>query len=123
MSPPIPMMEPEHPGPRPRSARRRAGTTGHGADPPATCPMMDVRKGTRRRVTHERDLGATGEPGIAESTGRAGDPQVAAALARLEELGTIPVAEHVAVFEDVHRRLTGVLSGLDEERAPGEGRG
>ncbi|MQA94090.1 MAG: hypothetical protein GEV11_05370 [Streptosporangiales bacterium] len=57
-----------------------------------------------------------------ESTGTASDPQVAAALARLEELGALPVAEHVAVFEDVHRRLAGVLGSLDEEQASGEGR-
>ena len=42
-----------------------------------------------------------------------GEPRVDAALARLAELEELPVTEHRAVFEDVHRRLRDVLGELD----------
>jgi hypothetical protein len=42
-----------------------------------------------------------------------GEPRVDAALARLDELEGLPVSEHHAVFEDVHRRLRDVLGELD----------
>jgi hypothetical protein len=41
------------------------------------------------------------------------EPRVDAALARLDELDGLPVTEHRAVFEDVHRRLRDVLGELD----------
>ena len=34
-----------------------------------------------------------------------GEPRVDDALARLTDLGALPVEEHVGVFEDVQRRL------------------
>jgi hypothetical protein len=50
-----------------------------------------------------------------------GEPRVDAALARLDELAGRPVAEHRAVFEDVHRRLRDVLGELDSrEQNPGD---
>ena len=42
-----------------------------------------------------------------------GDGQVAAALARLEELRELDVSEHVEVLSDVHRRLHEALAELD----------
>jgi len=36
------------------------------------------------------------------------------ALSRLEELEDRPVAEHVAVFDEVHRLLQDALAALDE---------
>ncbi len=42
-----------------------------------------------------------------------GEPRVDAALARLDELPDLPVTEHRAVFEHVHRSLTDVLGELD----------
>jgi len=42
-----------------------------------------------------------------------GEPRVDAALARLDELEWLPVTEHRAAFEDVHRRLRDVLGELD----------
>jgi hypothetical protein len=42
-----------------------------------------------------------------------GEPRVDAALARLDELPDLPVSEHRAVFEHVHRSLTDVLGELD----------
>ena len=36
------------------------------------------------------------------------------ALARLEDLEARPVAEHVAVYDEVHRLLQDALAALDE---------
>ncbi|MBL7494560.1 hypothetical protein I6A62_42235 [Frankia sp. AgW1.1] len=43
----------------------------------------------------------------------AGEDGLRAASARLSELPGLPVAEHVAVFEEVHRLLSGTLAELD----------
>ncbi len=69
-----------------------------------------------------------GEPVVARaepppSPEPTGDERVDAALSRLDELLTAPVADHVEVFEDVHRRLQDVLASVDHEEqppAPGE---
>jgi hypothetical protein len=45
-----------------------------------------------------------------------GDPRVDEAVARLDDLPVLPVAEHPAVFEYVHERLAETLGDLD---APG----
>ena len=42
-----------------------------------------------------------------------GDARVDDAVARLDDLTGLPVAEHLAVFEYVHERLTEALGGLD----------
>ncbi|HEY8481169.1 MAG TPA: hypothetical protein VIL71_15190 [Spirillospora sp.] len=42
-----------------------------------------------------------------------GDPRVDEALARLGELGALPVSEHVEIYEDVHRRLQDLLASAD----------
>ena len=42
-----------------------------------------------------------------------GDPRVDDAVARLDDLAGLPVAEHLAVFEYVHERLTEALGDLD----------
>jgi len=54
-----------------------------------------------------------------------GEPRVDAALARLDELDGLPVTEHRAVFEDVHRRIRDVLGELDsgQPREPGPATG
>lgn len=41
-----------------------------------------------------------------------GDPRVDEAVGRLSELAGLPVTEHPAVFEHVHRRLTEALGDL-----------
>lgn len=41
-----------------------------------------------------------------------GDPRVDEAVGRLSELAGLPVAEHPAVFEHVHQRLTEALGDL-----------
>lgn len=52
-----------------------------------------------------------------------GEPRVDAALARLDELPELPVTEHRAVFEHVHRSLSEVLGELDTGVPPGAGGG
>jgi hypothetical protein len=42
-----------------------------------------------------------------------GDARVDDAVARLDDLAGLPVAEHLAVFEHVHQRLTEALGELD----------
>ena len=51
-----------------------------------------------------------------------GDARVDDAVARLDDLAALPVAEHVAVFEYVHERLTEALGDLDVPAAarPGD---
>ncbi|MGH3243065.1 MAG: hypothetical protein ACRDNL_21990 [Spirillospora sp.] len=44
-----------------------------------------------------------------------GDPRVDAAVARLGELGSRPVPEHVEVYEDVHQRLQELLASADQD--------
>ena len=56
-----------------------------------------------------------------------GESKVDEALAPLDGLAGLPVAEHPAVFEQVHRRLREVLGELDSGEpggagAPGPGR-
>ncbi|MGE5132485.1 MAG: hypothetical protein ACM32E_06175 [Gemmatimonadota bacterium] len=46
-----------------------------------------------------------------------GDPRVDEALSRLDELGGLPVSEHPAVFEQVHRRLAEALGELGPDAA------
>ena len=42
-----------------------------------------------------------------------GDARVDAATARLEEVPDLPTADHVAVYDDVHRRLQDALSDAE----------
>jgi hypothetical protein len=44
-----------------------------------------------------------------------GDERVDQAVTRLGELGGVPVAQHVEIFQDVHRRLQDVLGAIDQE--------
>ena len=64
---------------------------------------------------------ASGNAGEGEAVQRVvtGEPRVDAALARLDELPELPVTEHRAVFEHVHRRLSEVLGELDAGLPPG----
>jgi hypothetical protein len=39
---------------------------------------------------------------------------VEVAVSRLEDLDDLPVGEHVAVYDEVHRLLQDALAGLDE---------
>jgi len=61
---------------------------------------IDGTAGTNRPVV----------PRVRPSTG---DPRVDDAVARLDDLAGLPIAEHLAVFEYVHERLTEALGDLD----------
>lgn len=50
-----------------------------------------------------------------------GDPRVDDAVARLDDLAELPLAEHLAVFEYVHERLTEALGDLDVHAPAGAG--
>jgi hypothetical protein len=54
-----------------------------------------------------------------------GDARVDEAVSQLEELAELPVAEHPAVFERVHQRLTEALgdAGAGERAVPGDSPG
>ena len=64
------------------------------------------------------DAGAAGPAGmrwaaVPRARPSTGDARVDDAVARLDDLAALPVAEHVAVFEYVHERLTEALGDLD----------
>ena len=42
-----------------------------------------------------------------------GDPRIDAATARLGDLADLPTADHVAVYDDVHRRLQDALADAE----------
>lgn len=50
-----------------------------------------------------------------DAAGLGGDPRVADALSRLAEADQLPLAEQVAVYTDIHRRLAGVLADPDSQ--------
>jgi hypothetical protein len=52
-----------------------------------------------------------GEP-LAEPAAT-GEPQVDAALTRLQDVTNAPVEEHVAIYDEVHRRLQDALADPD----------
>jgi hypothetical protein len=59
----------------------------------------------------------SGEPRADESAeprqGATGDPRVDEAVATMASLDGAPVTDHVAVFDEVHRRLQDTLATLD----------
>jgi len=52
-------------------------------------------------------------PTVPRARPSTGDPRVDDAVARLDDLAGLPIAEHLAVFEYVHERLTEALGDLD----------
>jgi hypothetical protein len=44
-----------------------------------------------------------------------GESAVDDALARLRQIGESPTADHVEIYDDVHRRLTDALADVDED--------
>jgi hypothetical protein len=60
---------------------------------------------------------ATAAPGaqaVADPANGTGDPRVDQALARLDRLDNLPVAEHVGEYDVVHRALQDALTAIDE---------
>ena len=64
-------------------------------------------------------------PGPAGPRPATGDSRVDEAISQLEDLAGLPVAEHPAVFERVHRSLTGALgdAGAPGRAAPDDSPG
>jgi hypothetical protein len=58
-------------------------------------------------------LGGMRGPMVPRPRPSTGDARVDDAVARLDDLAGLPVAEHLAVFEYVHERLTEALGDLD----------
>jgi hypothetical protein len=62
------------------------------------------------------------EPETAELADRpveTGDPRVDDALALLDDLDALPTSDHVAVFDDVQRRLQSALTHSDADSGTG----
>jgi hypothetical protein len=62
-----------------------------------------------------------GQPAPAGARPSTGDTRVDEAVARLADLAELPVAEHPAMFEYVHERLTEALGDLDVRDPAGPG--
>lgn len=76
--------------------------------------MMGV--GDHEEAIRHEPVGAAG--GVPMAVAATGEEQVDQALARLGELGPLPVAEHVEIFEDVDHRLRDVLASMDQDGPP-----
>jgi hypothetical protein len=91
-------------------------------DGPDVADAGEDEAGEAEDFPGDADSGAQGFDEVPEAQAAArpatGEPRVDAALARLDELEGRPVAEHRAVFEDVHRRLRDVLGELDSRQQP-----
>jgi hypothetical protein len=68
---------------------------------------------------------ASGSPEPAGPWPATGDSRVDEAVSQLEDLAGLPVAEHPAIFERVHQRLTDALgdTGARERAVPDDGPG
>jgi len=53
--------------------------------------------------------------------GSAERPDIDSALARLSDLEALPVEEHVAVYDEIHRRLRDALDGASASGEPAPG--
>jgi hypothetical protein len=67
------------------------------------------------------DLNVPVDEDVDETGGSTGEPSVDAAVARLAELDERPTGEHAEVYEEVHRRLDGLLRGVAAEPGPSPG--
>ncbi len=82
--------------------------------------MQDEQAGRPRPASGADSLAAAAQqrpaadvPAAELRTPATGEARVDEALARLDELPGLPVTEHPAVFEQVHRQLREVLGELD----------
>ena len=89
------------------AAEGLAGSDGPGsAHVPGSAEGTGGGEGTGRPAAPQRPMMPRARPST-------GDPRVDDAVARLDDLAGLPVAEHLAVFEYVHERLTEALGDLD----------
>jgi hypothetical protein len=107
------------------------GDSGHGVPglapgeaerPPGPAPSPgDITQGS---LSPARTAGGAAPDGGQEPAGghpATGDARVDEAVARLTDLAELAVAEHPAVFEYVHERLTEALGDLDVRDPAGPG--
>ena len=100
----------------------------HPEDQPATDDMAGARDVTGERsdlidVAGDADvadvIGETSDvTDEARDLGPATDPRIAAAVARLDALSDTPPAEHVEVYEQVHRVLQDALADATRGDGP-----
>jgi hypothetical protein len=106
-------------------------TSEMGQGPAEPFPVTDVRSVRPAMTSFEPMSAPAGRPAgetaavplagarpapVADPTG---DERVDEAMARLAGLDGAPVARHVEIFEDVHRRLQDALVAIDPEGAEG----
>jgi hypothetical protein len=83
-------------------------------DEPGEQPDHEPGAQHDERVPAEPDDRPVPEAGPSDGA----DPRVAAAVARLDALGDTPPAEHVEVYEDVHRVLQDALADAARPQEP-----
>ena len=91
-----------------------------------TGPGQERMAGEANEAARETPRGTGQEPGrgAQEALGPGsdadpGDAQVGRVLAQLDVLADLPVAEHAAVFLDIHDRLSGQLNPEQQLRRAG----
>src|SRR5262245_46098921 len=72
---------------------------------------QEIAAEEREDAAAEADTGQHRVPGAPVT----GETAVDDALARLGEVGDAPTAEHVEIYDDVHRKLTDTLADVDED--------
>ena len=80
------------------------------ADEPVDPPVPDTGEGPRPVLDLPDDDGDGLQQRADDALVDGADPRIAAAVARLDALGEAPPAEHVEVYEDVHRVLQDALA-------------
>ena len=94
---------------------------GRGEQKTMGLPPGDFAPGSPDAAGTPGAVGPAGAPAPAQARTATGDTRVDEALARLDDLAGLPVAEHPAVFEYVHERLTEALGDLDVRDPAGPG--
>jgi hypothetical protein len=92
------------------------GPAGRPAPGGATGPGSVVWPGSAEGAGGTDGVGALAgarRPLVPRARPSTGDPRVDDAVARLDDLAGLPLAEHLAVFEYVHELLTEALGDLD----------
>jgi hypothetical protein len=87
------------------------GAPGHGTG--GLAPGQVERPPGPARSPEEIAPGPAGSASVAGTRPGTGDARVDEAVAQLADLAELPVAEHPAMFEYVHERLTEALGDLD----------
>lgn len=95
--------------------QRDAGRPPAGPEQPTDDrPTYEQWPGEPTQPTDEQRPAEPAQP-TAEPVPTSSDPRVADALSRLSEADQLPLAEQVAVYTDIHRRLAGVLADPDSQ--------